>query len=68
MVVVQTRLVRTINLEGLESVTIEERRFGNWNAASAFIDNFFRQSDVADFEKLNIICFEDVRRVAPGRV
>jgi len=68
MVVVQTRLVRTINLEGLESVTIEERRFGNWNAASAFVDNFFRQSDVADFEKLNIICFEDVRRVAPGRV
>ena len=68
MVVVQTRLVRTINLEGLESVTIEERRFGNWNAAAAFIDNFFRQSDVADFEKLNIICFEDVRRVAPGRV
>jgi len=68
MVVVQTRLVRTINLEGLESVTIEERRFGNWNAAAAFVDNFFRQSDVADFEKLNIICFEDVRRVAPGRV
>jgi len=68
MVVVQTRLVRTINLQGLESVTIEERRFGNWNAASAFVDNFFRQSDVADFEKLNIICFEDVRRVAPGRV
>ena len=68
MVVVQTRLVRTINLEGLESVTIEERRFGNWNAASAFVDNFFRQSDVDDFEKLNIICFEDVRRVAPGRV
>jgi len=68
MVVVQTRLVRTINLEGLESVTIEERRFGNWNAASAFVDNFFRQSDVADFEKLNIICFEDVRRVAPSRV
>jgi len=68
MVVVQTRLVRTINLEGLESVTIDERRFGNWNAASAFVDNFFRQSDVSDFEKLNIICFEDVRRVAPGRV
>ena len=68
MVVVQTRLVRTINLQGLESVTIEERRFGNWNAASAFVDNFFRQSDVSDFEKLNIVCFEDVRRVAPGRV
>jgi len=68
MVVVQTRLVRTINLQGLESVTIEERRFGNWNAASAFVDNFFRQSDVSDFEKLSIICFEDVRRVAPGRV
>jgi len=68
MVVVQTRLVRTINLEGLESVTIEERRFGNWNAASAFVDNFFRQSDVADFEKLNITVVEDVRRVAPGRV
>ena len=68
MVVVQTRLVRTINLEGLESVTIEERRFGNWNAASAFVDNFFRQSDMADFEKLNITVVEDVRRVAPGRV
>jgi len=68
MVVVQTRLVRTINLQGLESVTIEERRFGNWNAASAFVDNFFRQSDVADFEKLNITVVEDVRRVAPGRV
>ena len=49
-------------------MTIEERRFGNWNAASAFVDNFFRQSDVSDFEKLNIVCFEDVRRVAPGRV
>ena len=68
MVVVQTRLVRTINLQGLESVTIEERRFGNWNAASAFVYNFFRQSDVADFEKLNITVVEDVRRVAPGRV
>jgi len=68
MVVVQTRLVRTIDLQGRESVVTEERRFGNWNAAAAFVDNFFRQSDVADFEKLNIICFEDVRRVAPGRV
>jgi len=32
------------------------------------VDSFFRGADVADFEKLTIMCFEDVRRVAPGRV
>ena len=68
MIRIIVRLVHTIDVNGTERVEAEERAFGNWNAASNFVDNFFRGADVADFEKLTIICFEDVRRVAPGRV
>jgi len=68
MIRVTVRLVRTIDVNGTERVETEERAFGAWNAAAAFVDNFFRSADVADFEKLTIICFEDVRRVAPSRV